>query len=80
MGTLTSLTFDKASYTPGETVTATVTGEGLDETATVTGTLSGGGTISGTLTVDLLAMSDTGSRQWAQQSNDGTTAVFTATA
>jgi hypothetical protein len=77
---ITSITFDKPSYTPGQTITATITGT-FSEGFTMTGELSDGSEVSAPFTVtDVLTVSDTGSRVWTLVSNNETTAVYTATA
>lgn len=77
---ISSITFDKPSYTTGQTITATVTGT-FGEAFNFTGTLSDGSTLTESFSVtDALTVSDTGDREWTAVSNNGTTAVFTATA
>jgi hypothetical protein len=80
MASITSAVTDKTSYTAGQLITLTVTGTGLDETDTLSGTLSGGTPLSETITIGEVAVSDTLGKTWAQVSNNGTVAVFTATA
>jgi len=80
MPSITSVTFDRTSYTPGQLITATVTGV-FSATLTLTATLGGDGTGSGSFAINYpLSVSDTGNRVWTPVSNNGTTAVFTATA
>ena len=91
--TVTSVTFDKTAYAPGDTITATVhyTPGASDSTVSFTGTAtdqSNGqtGTMEGTFTVQIndattVSVSDTGSRTWTKVSDDGAgVAVFTAKA
>jgi hypothetical protein len=89
---IVSVTFDQPSYTPGQQITATVaytagmsaatqtfTGTATDEVTQQTGSL----TVSFTAVAadaTTVSVSDSGGRDWAMQSDDGTTAVFTATA
>ena len=89
---VSSISFDKPSYVPGQEITATVTYvEGsrtvadnvsavvTDPTTSLTGTLTG--------TLDLqetdpctVAFSDASGRTWTPGATTATTAVFTATA
>jgi hypothetical protein len=78
--TITGITFDKTSYTPGQTITATITGT-FSEVFTLTGTLSDGSQATSNFTIDdVLTVSDNGGRTWTLVSNNETTAVYTATA
>lgn len=77
---ITSVTTSKPDYNVGDEIELTVEGT-LAQAATVTVSLADGS--SGTAGFGVfcpLAVSDTGSRDWAPVSNDGATAVFTATA
>lgn len=84
MPVVTSLTFDKPAYTPGQLITATIaydadlvfqaTGTGID-IAGQQASLSGSFTVHGKALI-----SDSGNRTWTLVSDDGATAVFTATA
>lgn len=90
--TITSITFDKASYNPGDTITATV--DYTVGTSAVTQTLTGTATDSttnetGTLQVTFvvtepdattISVSDSGTRTWTKISDVGGVAKFTATA
>ncbi len=77
---ITSVTFDKTVYSPGETITMTVVGT-WDEIDTITVTTPDGATGTGTLTVtEPLRVTDSASRIWTLQSNNGNTAAFTTTA
>lgn len=77
---------DKAAYAPGETMTATVQYTvPADSVVELSGTLRFlGGEISSQPTTvqvaELLLTDDNNEREWALVSNDGATAVFTATA
>jgi hypothetical protein len=89
---ISGITFDQASYAPGETIHATVTyapgssplvqsftGSALDSTTELTGTL----TVSFTTVISdstVVKASDTGNRTWTKVSDTGTVAVFAATA
>ena len=90
-----SATFDKGAYAQGDTMTLTVVRSGTTDqqdmlTEKVTLTAPDGSTQTldaGPVPVDVkvsvkvaVAVSDPAARQWALQSDDGTTAVFTATA
>ena len=77
--TITSATTDKSSYTAGQLITLTVVGTGLDQTDVIT-EADGGVPFTETITVGEVLVSDTLGKVWAQVSNNGTTAVFTATA
>lgn len=91
---ISSLTFDKASYTTGETVTATVLYENTNVTlvsypATVTVTDTQSNVVQsmdGPFTVSVpdissASISDTGKHAWVKVSDDGyTRAVFTTVA
>lgn len=93
---VTSITFDKASYNPGDPITATVNitpGTSIVPSAqTFTGTATDSitgltGSLSVTFTVDVtnndpstVTGSDTGGRTWALVSNTGTVATLTAKA
>jgi hypothetical protein len=82
-----SAALDKASYAPGETATLTVSyrSDGANtNTITVHGTDNAGR--EAIITVQLtvvdaikLAVVDDSGRVWALQSDDGSTAVYTAT-
>jgi uncharacterized protein YfaS (alpha-2-macroglobulin family) len=77
---ITSITFDKASYTPGELITVTITGI-FTGTAALTATLTGDGvSVADFLIQEVLAVKDSGSRVWTQVTLTSTVAVFTATA
>lgn len=87
---ITSISFDQPSYTPGQTITATVTyTSGMAPAVQeFTGTATAGAQ-EGTLTVAFEVMApqpttvtaaDTGNRTWTQKSDTGTVAVLTATA
>jgi uncharacterized protein YfaS (alpha-2-macroglobulin family) len=79
-GVITSVTFDKPGYQPGDTITATVQGSwAVTETATFT--LGDGTTGNGTFNLVLSVNGkDTGNHAWVVQSNNGSTAVLTAQA
>lgn len=89
---ITSITFDKASYAPGDTITATVdyTGGTSDVTQTFTGTATDSttketGTLQVTFTVTepdqtTISVADSGGRVWTKISDTGSIAKFTATA
>ncbi len=89
---VSSITFDKTGYTPGQTVIATVnyapgvSGQAQTFTGTATDAATGQqGTLSVSFTVNAndsttIAVSDSGSRTWTKASDSGTVAVFTATA
>lgn len=89
---ITSITFDKASYLPGDIITATVSyvAGSSDVSQTFTGTavdsVSGE---EGTLQVSFvvtepdqtnITVTDSGGRAWAEISDTGSVAKFTATA
>lgn len=90
--TITSITFDKDSYAPGEDIQATVhyTAGASDAVLTFTGTATNQqtgetGQMQGTFSVQnadptVIAVNDTGSREWTKVSDDGAVAVFTAKA
>lgn len=89
---ISSITFDKASYAPGDTITATISYSA--GTSDVTQTFEGVATDSstgetGTLQVSFvvtepdtttITVSDSGNRVWAKISDTGSIAKFTATA
>lgn len=90
--TISSITFDKTSYSPGDVITATVSYSAgtSDVTQTFTGTavdsVSGE---EGTLQVNFvvtepdqtnITVTDSGGRAWTQISDTGSIAKFTATA
>ena len=87
-----SITFDKSSYNPGDTITATIdyTPGTTAKTQTLTGTaidsVSGlTGTLTQTFTINQpdatsLTVTDSGARTWTKQSDTGTVAKFTAAA
>jgi hypothetical protein len=84
-----SVTFDKASYRPGERITATVVRSDADSrtyTFDTTATDAAGNTghITGTFVVsDPVTVgqpTDDGNRTWTAGPDDGATATFTATA
>lgn len=89
---INSITLDKASYAPGQTITATVNySKGTSAaTQTLTGTATDSvskqtGTISVTFTVNepdttLITLTDSGNRAWTLVSDNGSVAVFTAVA
>jgi hypothetical protein len=91
---VTSITFDKASYNKGDTITATVSYQpgSSDQTQTFTGSAIDQVTgLAGQLTVTFavaggasnpttVSASDSGSRGWTPKSNVGGVAVFTAVA
>lgn len=78
---ITSISFDKPGYHQGDTITATVAYTGSQVTLTISA--SGGvvGTTTGTFTVlPAWGISDGSGRVWALKSDNGSQAVFTATA
>lgn len=89
---ITSITFDKTSYNPGDTITATVNyGSGTSgQTQQLTGTATDAATgQTGTLTVNFtvnesdstsVSVKDTGGRVWTKVSDAAGVAKFTATA
>jgi hypothetical protein len=89
---ISSITFDKATYSPGDTITATVdyTAGTSNVTQTFTGTATDSTTgQTGNLTVDFVVtendattvtVSDSGTRTWTKISDTGSIAKFTATA
>jgi hypothetical protein len=82
-----SANLDKASYAPGEIATLTVVYNGGDtksNVVVVTGTDQDGNAAQVTVVVSVvdrvaLTVVDESGREWALQSDDGSTAVFTAT-
>jgi len=80
VASITSAVTDKTAYTAGQTITLTVTGTGLDQSDVISELLSGGQPLNETITIGEVLVSDTLGKTWAQVSNNGTTAVFTATA
>ena len=78
MSAITAVTFDKPSYVPGATVTATVEGT-WEEADQVTITAPDGGTGTGAITViEPVGGADTGGLAWKLVSDNGTKAVLTA--
>lgn len=89
---ISSITFDKASYAPGDIITAIV--DYVAGTSDVTQTFTGTATDSvdgktGTLEVNFVVtendtttvtVSDSGNRTWTKISDTGAVAKFTATA
>jgi len=96
MAVVNSITFDQASYTPGQMITLTAdytpdTPGVVPQTFTATVVISNTDgtpvaqdsapfTVNTPQAGDTVSVSDTGSRTWAQSSDNGTVAVFTATA
>ena len=84
MPAVTSVTLDKPAYNPGQVITCTVAySASLDFTVTAVAVDIGGHSaqLSGTAVVNgSLSVTDTGGRAWTKVSDDGSTAVFTATA
>jgi hypothetical protein len=93
--TITSATLDKASYATGDTMTLTIvrsatatTEAALNLAVNATGADGTQATpINVTATIEVtspeastVGVTDDSGRQWAQASDDGTTAVWTATA
>lgn len=89
---ITSITFDKAAYNPGDTITATVnyvagtsnvtqtfTGTATDSKTNQTGTLQVTFTVVESDTTSV-AVSDQGTRTWTKISDTGSVAKFTAVA
>jgi len=88
---ITSVTFDKASYVPGQLINATVTyvPGTADTTLTFTGTVTDSAGQTGELTAQFVTTAnspstvtaaDSGNRTWTKISDSGTVAVFQATA
>jgi hypothetical protein len=90
-----TVSFDKPAYNVGETITATIVHAGSDVTPTdktFTGTLADAAgetaTVTATFVIDepvavpttVQSVTDSDGRTWAQVSDDGKTAVWTATA
>lgn len=79
---------DKATYVPGETMVLTVTyGDADTQSVTVTvvvtdsqGNTSAPASVSAVVDPLTIAVSSVPARTWAQQSNTGSVAVFTAVA
>jgi ribosomal protein L19 len=90
--TITSISFDKTTYLPGDTITATVnyTQGTSDSIQTLTGTVTDSttgrtGTLQQTFTVQVkdtttVSVTDSGNRTWTKASDTGSVAKFTATA
>ena len=90
--TISSITFDKATYTPGSIITATInyTAGKSDVPQTFTGTATDSATgqtglLQVTFTVTesdstAVTVSDSGNRTWTQTSDNGSVAIFTAIA
>lgn len=89
---ITSITFDKASYNPGDTITATVdyvagtsaatqtfTGTATDSTTGESGTLQVSFTVNENDSTTV-TVTDGGGRTWTKISDTGSIAKFTATA
>jgi hypothetical protein len=75
------ITFDKATYAPGDTVTATIVASTRKKTSTATFDMGGGNVLTGQLTIQANGtLSDTGNHTWTKVSDDGTTAVYTTKA
>jgi len=76
---ITTVTFDKAKYAPGQTITATVGYSAaalpVKLTATLVTTFAEDGTATSTV-----ALTDSGGRVWTKKSDTGSVAVFTAQA
>lgn len=90
--TISSITFDKSSYSPGSVITATVsysagtsdvpqtfTGVATDSATGETGTLQVTFVVTENDTTSV-TVSDSGSRNWTKISDNGAVAQFTATA
>jgi hypothetical protein len=91
---VSSITFDKTSYNPGDQITATVTyvAGKSDQVDSVSGQVTDPvtglvGTLSGTITFasaiadsSVVSISDTASLAWTKKSDTGSVAVFTAIA
>lgn len=76
-------TLDKASYSPGETMTLTAVSSPsrtTDFTVTVNNPMFGSANASGQATAPLTVTDTDTAHTWALQSDNGTTAVWTATA
>ncbi len=80
---ISSISFDKPGYPQGSLITATVKYLGSSFMLSAKAAASDGttGILTGSFTVlPIWTVTDTGSRTWALKSDDGSTAVFTATA
>lgn len=89
---ITSITFNKPSYVPGDLISATITyvngtspsvqsftGTALDNTTGLEGILSVSFTVS-ISDYSMVLAADSGNRVWTKVSDTGSVAVFTATA
>jgi hypothetical protein len=78
---ITSITFDKPGYHQGDLITATVAYTGSQITLTISASGGVTGTTTGTFTVlPSWGVSDGTGRVWTFKSDNGSQAVFTATA
>jgi hypothetical protein len=97
VASIDSMTFDQASYSPGETITLTIdytpdAASSVAQTFTATATITdSAGTTTATSEApfvvntpqpagDVVAVTDSGNRTWAEGSDSGSVAMFTATA
>lgn len=80
MSVINPITFDKSVYSPGDVITATVSGN-WEQVDTLTVKTPDGASGSGEFTIiQPLQPSDDGGRAWKVVSNTGTTGQLTASA
>jgi hypothetical protein len=90
---ISSVTFDKASYSPGDLITATISYtpgssgstqafdvQATDRTTGQAATLTVSFTVTGAADPTTFTVSDIGNRTWTLKSDTGTVATYTATA
>ena len=80
MATTDGITFDKTSYKPGDTITATVVLAARTKSDTLTFTTAVGNLTATTKVVADGSIADSLNHVWKLVSDDGVTAVYTTTA
>ena len=80
MSNIANVVYDKPAYAPGETMTVTVSGDWFDQVVGTASIPDGNFDVPPVKVIEPVTYSDQAGRTWSLVSNDGNTAVFTATA
>lgn len=80
MSAIANVVYDQPAYAPGQTMTVTVTGEWFEQVIGTASIPEGNFDVPPVKVIEPVTYTDQAGRTWALVSNDGSSAVFTATA